>query len=104
MFCRLFLQNHLGNKNVLRDLTKCYPNLTLKPEVHFNKSDNSKLNKLLKKIFYFLSGIELDKSDKWPTDYPSLVDFLEKQAKIHPENDFLSSMLPDSHNDKKIPE
>lgn len=103
LYCSLFLQNHSGNKNVLKDLTECYHNITFSPVDDFKISDKSKLNKLQKNIFFFLSGIELDKSVKWPDDYRSLVDFLEQQAKIHPENRFLSSMLPDFHNDKKIP-
>ena len=103
LFCSLFLQNHSGNKNVLKDLTECYCNISFSPVDDFKVSNKSKFNKLKKSIFFFLSGIELDKSDKWPDDYRSLVDFLEQQAKIHPENRFLSSMLPDFHNDKKIP-
>ena len=99
-FCTLFLQNMLDNKNVLRDLTECNPVETF---ISFSSKDRDrcKLNKLQKKIFFFLSGIELDKSDKWPIDYRSLIDFLEQQAKSHPENEFLSSMLPDYHNGKK---
>lgn len=104
LFCRLFLQNHLDNKNVLRDLTECYPNFSLEPGRHFKKKDKSKLSKLMKKIFCLLSGIELDKSDKWPSDYPKLTEFLEQQAKSHPENYFLSTILTDDQNSKEIPD
>jgi len=100
LFCSLFLQNHSGNKNVLKDLTECYHNSTISPVDDFKILNKSKFNKLKKSIFFFLSGIELDKSDKWPDDYHSLVDFLKQQAKIHPENEFLSNMLPYYHSGK----
>lgn len=100
LFCILFLQNYLDNKNVMKDLTECNPTIAAAPESHFNKSDSSKFNNLQKKIFFFLTGIELDKRDRFPSDYSDLISFLEKQAKIHNDNDFLSNMRTDNKTSK----
>ena len=101
LFCRLFLQNHLDNKNVKKDLTECCPK-RIEPRINLEKKNHSKFNDLSKKIYFFLSGIELDKSDRLPIDYDDLVDFLEQQAKSHPENRFLANMLPDDFNYKHV--
>lgn len=102
VYCRMFLQDYLDNKNVLKDLTKCFPGIGLEPGQHFKKKDRSKFNKLMKDIFKFLSGINLDKSFQWPDNYVDLEKFLHKYSKIHPSNDFLSCLNPDHTEHRKI--
>jgi len=102
IYCRLFLQDYLDNKNVLKDLTECFLAPPLVSEQGFEKGDKSKFSKLMKDIFKFLSGLDLDKSFQWPESYLELEKFLQQYSKIHPSNDFLSCLNPHHTKQNKI--
>jgi transcriptional regulator of acetoin/glycerol metabolism len=92
-YCGLFLQDYLSDKNVLKDLTECNVTPSLIPGKDYKKKDGRKLNNLSKAIFEFLSGIELDKSFKWPTSSYELKGFFYEYSKIYPSNRFIISAL-----------
>jgi len=102
IYCSLFLQDYFDNKNVLKDLTECFPAPPLVPGQIFEKRDKSKFNKLMKNIFKFLSGLDVDKNFQWPASYLELEEFLQQYSKIHPSNDFLSSLNSHHTEQRKI--
>lgn len=99
IYCRLFLQYYQDDKNVLKDLTECFPVSAPGQEIYKNRS---KFNKLMRVIFEFLSGVKLDKSFQFPTGFSELEKTLDQYSEMYPSNEFFSSATSYCTKQKKI--